>query len=174
MIRLASRAAAAAALVLAIATPALAHVTLETPQAPVGGAYKAVLRVPHGCDGQATTAIVLRIPEGFVSAKPMPKPGWTLDIKTGTYSRPYKLFGADVSTGATEVSWSGGNLPDSEYDEFVVRGTLAADLPVGSTLYFPVIQICADGEADWIDTSGSEDGHPAPGLTLLPAEGGDD
>ena len=40
-----------AALVAAFAAgPALAHVTLETQQAPVGSTYKAVLRVPppHG------------------------------------------------------------------------------------------------------------------------------
>jgi uncharacterized protein YcnI len=38
---------------LASATIAFAHITLETQQAPVGASYKAVLRVPHGCDGSA-------------------------------------------------------------------------------------------------------------------------
>ena len=52
-----------------------AHVTLETPQATIGASYKAVLRVPHGCDGSATTAIRVRIPAGIITVKPMPKPG---------------------------------------------------------------------------------------------------
>ena len=29
-----------------------------------------------------------------------------------------------------------------------------------------MIQTCTTGEEDWIDTSGSEDGTPAPGLKL--------
>ena len=46
---------------------ALAHVTLETREAPVGASYKAVLRVPHGCEGTATTALRVRIPEGVIA-----------------------------------------------------------------------------------------------------------
>jgi uncharacterized protein YcnI len=172
MIRTFARAAIAGATLLAMAAPAFAHVTLETGEAAVGGSYKAVLRVPHGCDGKATTAISLKVPEGFVSAKPMPKAGWQLDITTGDYARSYTLHGSPVTSGATEISWSGGNLPDNEYEEFVVSGTLASDLEAGSTLYFPVIQTCTSGEQDWIDTSGSGDGEPAPGLKLLPAAAG--
>ena len=174
MLNLLLRAAAAATLLASLASPAFAHITLETSEAPIGSGYKAVLRVPHGCDGAATTGITIKLPEGFVSAKPMPKPGWTLDITSGDYARPYKLFGSEVKSGATEISWLGGNLPDNEYDEFVVRGTLADSLTPGDTLYFPVIQTCTSGEEDWIDTSGSEDGTPAPGLKLAPAVGGGD
>ncbi len=167
------RLAAAGAMLATMAAPAFAHITLDTAEAPVGSSYKAVLRVPHGCDGAATTSIRLKVPEGFVSAKPMPKAGWTLDIKTGTYAKSYTLYGSPVTEGAVEISWSGGNLPDNEYDEFVVRGTLADDLKPGDTLYFPVIQTCTSGEEDWIDVSGSEDGTPAPGLKLAPATGGE-
>jgi len=174
MIRLTTRAAAAVAILAALVSPALAHITLETAEAPVGSGYKAVLRVPHGCDGQATTAVTLKVPEGFISAKPMPKAGWTLDIKSGDYAQSYTLYGAEVKSGATEISWSGGSLPDNEYDEFVVRGTLADSLKPGDTLYFPIIQTCTAGEEDWIDTSGSETGTPAPGLKLVPASSSGD
>jgi uncharacterized protein YcnI len=177
MIRLVSRTAAAGALLAAFATPAFAHITLETGSAPVGSGYKAVLRVPHGCDGAATTAITLKVPEGFISAKPMPKAGWTLDIKTGTYANAYKLYGAEVKSGATEISWSGGTLPDNEYDEFVLRGTLADSLKPGDTLYFPVIQTCGSSEEDWIaiPVEGQpEPSTPAPGLRLTPAVPADD
>ena len=174
MIRFFARAASAAAMLAALAAPAFAHITLDIGSAAVGASYKAVLRVPHGCDGAATTAIRLKVPEGFVSAKPMPKPGWTLDIKTGPYAKSYTLFGSPVTEGATEISWSGGNLPDNEYDEFVVRGTLSSDLPVGSTLFFPVFQMCGAAEEDWIDTSGGETGTPAPGVKLTAPVAGDD
>ncbi|TIW66477.1 MAG: DUF1775 domain-containing protein, partial [Mesorhizobium sp.] len=72
---------------------ALAHVTLETQEAPVGSTYKAVLRVPHGCEGKATTAVRVQIPEGVISVKPMPKPGWTLQTKKGKYEKSYQLYG---------------------------------------------------------------------------------
>ena len=166
MIRILARAASAATLFLALAAPAFAHVSLEVGKAAVGSTYKAVLRVPHGCDGNATTSIRVKIPEGFLTAKPQPEAGWTLDITTGKYAKIYELYGSPVTEGATEITWSGGNLPDAQYEEFVFRGTLAADLPADTTLYFPVIQTCTTGEEDWIDTSGSEDGTPAPGLKL--------
>ncbi len=172
MIRFVLRTAVAGALLACLVSPTFAHITLEAGEAPVGSGYKAVLRVPHGCDGNATISIKLKVPEGFVTAKPQPKAGWTLDIKSGDYAKTYTLYGSPVTKGAVEITWSGGNLPDNEYDEFVVRGTLASDLPVDSILYFPVVQTCTTGEEAWIDTSGSEDGVPAPGLKLTaPAAG---
>lgn len=69
--------AIAAALMLA-AGPTAAHVTLETATAVVGTTYEAVLRIPRGCGGKATNAVRVRIPEGVVAVKPMPKPGWTI------------------------------------------------------------------------------------------------
>src|SRR4029077_18291821 len=45
-----------AAMVLA-ASPANAHITLETRQAAVGSYYKAVFAVPHGCAGSPTIKI---------------------------------------------------------------------------------------------------------------------
>ena len=44
-------AAVTLAVLAAIASDARAHVTLEQQQAVAGSTYKAVLRVPHGCEG---------------------------------------------------------------------------------------------------------------------------
>ena len=152
---------------------AFAHITLETQEAPVGSTYKAILRVPHGCDGKATTAVRVQIPEGVISVKPMPKPGWTLQTKKGKYEKSYQLYGKAVTDGVKEVDWSGGSLPDEFYDEFVFRGTLAADLPAGQKLYFPVVQECDGATTRWIEIPAAgqdEDAleDPAPGLKLLP------
>jgi uncharacterized protein YcnI len=171
MIRSLVRTAAAGALLLSV-TPAFAHITLETGEAPVGSTYKAVLRVPHGCDGNATTAVRVRIPEGLVSVKPMPKAGWELSTVKGPYQNTYELHGSKVTEGVTEITWSGGNLPDEFYDEFVFRGSLAETLAAGTTLYFPVIQTCASGEEAWIEIPAEgqpEPELPAPGLQLLEA-----
>ncbi|TJV27417.1 MAG: DUF1775 domain-containing protein, partial [Mesorhizobium sp.] len=74
---------------------AFAHITLEAPEAAVGSTYKAVLRVPHGCEGKATTAVRVQIPEGVISVKPMPKAGWTLQVKNGRYEKSYQLHGQE-------------------------------------------------------------------------------
>ena len=164
----------AAGAMLALGTnAAFAHITLETQEAAVGSTYKAVLRVPHGCDGKATIAVRVQIPEGVIAVKPMPKPGWTLKTKKGKYEKSYQLYGQAVTDGVKEVDWSAGNLPDEFYDEFVFRATLTADLPVGQKLYFPVVQEC-DGATDrWIEIPAAgqdEDAleNPAPGIKLTP------
>ena len=54
------------ALLLAIAVPASAHVFIVDGSAVVGGGYgtEITIRVPHGCDGAATTALEVQIPAG--------------------------------------------------------------------------------------------------------------
>lgn len=162
------------ALIAACAAPAAAHVTLENEEAKVGANYKAVLRVPHGCESTATVTLRVKIPEGVIGAKPMPKPGWTLSTVTGKYPKTHNLFHREVTEGVTEISWSGGKLPDAWYDEFVFQGFLASDLETGKTIYFPVVQECEKGVHRWIaipaaGKSASDYPEPAPGLRLLPA-----
>jgi uncharacterized protein YcnI len=159
------------ALAALAASPAIAHVTLEKRQAPVGSYYKAVFAVPHGCSGSATVKLRVQIPEGVIGIKPMPKPGWTLETVKGKYATEYELHGSKLSEGVKEVVWSGGKLPEHHYDEFVVSTFLTGGLKPNSTLYFPVVQECEQGVSRWIDIP-SEGGHahdsktPAPGLKL--------
>lgn len=172
MIRMFARAALAATLLAIPAAPVFAHVTLEAPEAVIGAGYKAVLRVPHGCGTQATNLVRVQIPEGFFAVKPMPKPGWDLEIVTGPYEKAYDNHGTTLTEGVKEIVWSGGNLPNEHYDEFVFRGTFAAALEPGK-FFFPAIQECAGGEEAWIDTSGAAEADmPAPSVTLVPATGG--
>lgn len=162
-----------AAILMMGGTTAFAHVTLEGKEVPVGSTYKAVLRVPHGCEGKPTNTVRVQIPEGFYGVKPQPKAGWKLEKVTGTYAKAYDNHGTPVTEGVKEVIWSDGNLGDDEYDEFVVRGTVAADLKAGDMLYFPVIQECPEGLKErWIEVpaegqKASDLEMPAPGVKLL-------
>lgn len=157
----------------ALAAPASAHVTLEKGEAAVGTSYKAVLRVPHGCQGKPTNVVRVQLPEGYYAVKPMPKPGWTLEKVIGKYETPFNNHGTEMTEGVREVIWSGGNLLDDEYDEFVVRGSIGPDLEIGSTLYFAVVQECPDGGVErWIEIPAEgQTSHdledPAPGLKLI-------
>ena len=91
---------------------ASAHVTLEKSQTPIGAPYKAVLRVPHGCEGSATTALRIRVPDGMIAVKPMPKPGWKVETVIGKYQKSYDYFhGAKLSEGVVEISFTGATFP---------------------------------------------------------------
>lgn len=158
---------------LLTAAPAFAHITLEREEARVGAPYKAVFRVPHGCGASATVRIRIRIPEGVVAVKPMPKLGWEVELVRGGYAKAYKIFhDITVTEGVKEVIWR-GRLPDEHYDEFVLSMYLTEDLVPGRMLYFPAVQECESGVHRWIEIP--EEGknrhdyrEPAPALKLLP------
>ena len=163
-------------LLAALAAPlASAHVTLEQKQAPAGSYYKAVLQVPHGCKGAATTAIRVRIPEGVLTAKPQPKPGWTLKVAHARLAQPVAgAHGHMLTERVTEIAWGGGSLPDEDFDEFRVLLHLP-DRP-GETLYLPVVQECGATAQRWIELPetgagrkpAAEPEFPAPALLLGP------
>lgn len=175
-----TRAARAAPLALAtllaaltLAPAARAHATLEADEAPADSTYKAVVRVGHGCDGEATLRLRVRIPEGVISVKPMPKAGWELETVSGPYERAFDYFGSEVTEGVQEIVWA-GELADAHYDEFVFRARLTDVLPVGETVYFPVVQECASAAERWIEIpaegqSADDLAYPAPGVRILPA-----
>jgi uncharacterized protein YcnI len=158
--------------------PAFAHVELETDKAPAGGSFKLVFMVPHGCAGSATVGLRVRIPDGVIKAKPMPKYGWTLTTVAEKLATPIDYYGTKLTEDVREIDWSKGNLPDDFYDEFVIVAKMP-DTP-GKTIYFPVIQECAKGESRWIEIpaqgqSADDLKRPAPALTLGPKQaGGDD
>jgi uncharacterized protein YcnI len=159
---------------LLTATPSHAHVTLEGRQATIGTWYKAVFAVPHGCAGSPTTKVRVQIPDGVIDVKPMPKPGWNVEIVKGKYAAPYDFHGAKISEGVKEVVWSGGKLPDDYYDEFVVNTYLTPNLKPDTVLYFPTVQECEQGVSRWIDIPAEGDtdhAHgatsPAPGVKLI-------
>ncbi|MGU3494693.1 DUF1775 domain-containing protein [Xanthobacteraceae bacterium A53D] len=166
MSHLFSRALLPALLLSAVAVPAFAHVSLS-PKEAQPGSYKGALRVPHGCGDSATTAIKVTIPEGVVAVRPQPKAGWTLALERGAYAKAYPVHGKPVSEGVKTITWSGGNLPDAYFDEFVFIASVTADV-AGQALAFPVLQTCESGATEWseVAVAGQSARHPAPVLTV--------
>ena len=165
--------ALAAAAFLAVSTPALAHVSFDNARTTANATYKAVLRIPHGCDGQPTLKVQVRIPEGVIAVKPMPKAGWTLETVKGPYVKAYDLSGKPVAEGVTGITWA-GSLDDGHYDEFVFQARITDIFQPGATVYFPVIQECANGREEWTEIpAAGQDPHslksPAPGVTITAA-----
>jgi uncharacterized protein YcnI len=153
-----THAASLAALAFAATSvPALAHVTLEYQVAPANARYKASFRVGHGCNGSPTRQLSVALPAGVRNAKPMPKPGWSLEVHP------------------TRVTWTANGrehmLADAHYDEFV----LLAQMPQqAGTLYWPVVQLCEQGSHEWTQVPAPGQKHselksPAASLEVLPA-----
>lgn len=167
------RAVLAAAIVSSSAAfPAAAHVVAHPDEGVAGGYFRAAFAVTHGCKGSPTVAVTIRIPAGVLSAKPQPKPGWTIDIVTRPVDPPVDTgHGFVIRQTAAEVTWRGGPLANAHFDDF----TLSMRLPAtpGETLYFPVIQTCATGSNDWVEIPAAgqrwHDLHePAPFVRLRP------
>lgn len=142
--------------VLCFSLPTLAHVVLADPAAPAGSSYRATFRVGHGCDGSPVTAIRVTLPAGFKGAKPMPKPGWVLNVKVGDLAIPYESHGKLIANDVREVTWTAASkdywLADAWYDEFVLRGNLPDTL---GALWFAVLQTCDKGSIDWSEQPAS-------------------
>lgn len=165
------QAAAASMVLAALVTPAQAHAVIERNSAPAGSYYKLVLAVPHGCEGSPTLRVRVKIPEGVLTVKPQPKPGWELSTQRETLSTPAKgPHGNTIKEIVTEVMWT-GRLADEHFDEFTMQ-ILLPDRP-GTTIYFPTVQECEKGAHRWIEIprtgqSTRDLKEPAPAVTLSP------
>jgi len=141
---------------LFMALPSLvsAHAVILETDAESGSYYKGVIGISHGCEGSATTKVTISIPYGVRGAKPMPKPGWKLDVVKSELEKPYQSHGKTVTEDVTQITWHGGVLEDAHYDEFAFRGQIG----VGTTtrLYFPVRQECVVGELNWDQKPGDK------------------
>ena len=144
---------AGAALIAALPSTAAGHVAADPGRASAGAYQAVVFRVGHGCGEAATTALRIEIPTEMASARPQPKPGWTLEIER-------------QDGKVTAVTWR-GELPDDQFDEFAMLFKLP-DQP--ATLYFPTVQSCGADESQWteIPSAGERASHPAPALVVTP------
>ena len=156
---------------------ASAHVVLEYQVAPAGASYKASFKVGHGCAASPTRQIVVDIPAGMRGARPMPKPGWALEVQRDKLAQPYVSHGRSITEDVVRITWTAKTaddmLPGTHYDEFVLVATTPAQ---AGPVYWPVRQVCAEGRNDWVDvpTAGqkpSELKSPAAVLEILPAGG---
>ena len=112
------------------ASSASAHMGIElrgsTPTA--GSSSTLMFRPGHGCDGDATNALSVEIPAGVTGAKVQQKAGWEIS----------------TSNNGNTITWSGGSLPDDQFDEFGLRVTwpkAAAGSPT-QKYYFKAVQTC--------------------------------
>jgi len=155
-----------------------AHVVLEYQVAPAHTSYRATFKVGHGCGDSPTRQVRVAIPAGVTDARPMPKPGWTLETERGPLPQPVVHHGRTLTEGVVRVTWTARSPADQlaadHYDEFVVAvRTPAQPGPV----YWPVTQVCENGRLDWTEVPRagqklSDLKSPAALLEVLPSAGG--
>ena len=165
--------AGAAALVTLVSVPAaFAHIVADPAEATPGSYFRTALRVGHGCGaGKPTTAIRVAIPQGVVNASAQPKTGWEIKVETSKLDKPVDAgHGRMTDTVVSAITWSGGSLPNEQFDEFGL--VLKLSDTVSQQLWLPVVQTCAGGETRWdqIPAAGQRAERPAAMIRI--AQGG--
>lgn len=164
-----------AGLLLALASPlaASAHVGV-TPESTAAGSYTVLtFAVPHGCDGSATTAVAIDIPESIPSVTPTINQGWTVEKTTIKLDPPVTdANGNELTERVGQVVYTAKTpLADGYRDTFALSLQLPEDA-AGDTLEFPVTQTCEVGSTLWNEKTvdgEAEPEHPAPAITVTEA-----
>jgi uncharacterized protein YcnI len=165
-------------LVVAMAGPAAAHVTIDPGSAPKGSTTKFSFQVPNEKDNASTVGLEVTFPADhpIASLSVLEKAGWSFTIEKQPLPKPIKSpFGGEVTEAVSKITWTGGQIQPDAFDLFTVR---AGPLPKNvSKLEFRASQTYSDGEVvQWIEPTvkgGDEPEHPAPVLKLTKASGGD-
>ncbi|HEY1229236.1 MAG TPA: YcnI family protein, partial [Ramlibacter sp.] len=106
-----------------VAANASAHVGLADQAAPANAMFKATFQVGHGCGPSATRQVTVTPPAGVIEARPMPKPGWSIEIQREKLAEPVTRQGRAVNERVARITWTAKSaadaLPSDQYDEFV-------------------------------------------------------
>jgi uncharacterized protein YcnI len=161
-------------LVIALAAPAWAHITVNADKPVKGGFTKLAFRVPSERDDSPTVKVEIAFPIdhplAFVSVKPLP--GWTYTVEKTKLDKPIKSDDGEVTEAVSRIVWQGGEIKAGEFQEFEVS---AGPLPTDTdSLTFKALQTYADGQVvRWIEeqTGSTEPDNPAPVLKLVSADG---
>ncbi|OBZ88122.1 hypothetical protein A0J61_03827 [Choanephora cucurbitarum] len=145
---------------LALLGSADAHVTLTPKFVEPGQNVSTAFHVPHGCSGSDTISISVSVPDQVSNVKPQQLTNWTL---TTEYS--------DASnTSVKTITWSGGLLGAHDALDFPLNLSVPnVDLSSVSnvTYYFPAIQTCLNGTANWTYVKQGDSGETAPSLVVV-------
>lgn len=167
--------ALAAGVLLAVAVPlsASAHVSIDPSSTSAGSYTVLTFALPHGCDGSATTAIAIDIPESIASVTPTVNQGWDVSKVAVDLAKPIEDgHGNSITTRIGKIVYTAKTpLADGLRDTFALSLQLPADA-AGKTLEFPLLQSCEVGETLWNESAkadGSEPDHPAPAIAVTAA-----
>jgi uncharacterized protein YcnI len=166
---------AVAGVLLAVAAPADAHVTVNPNTATPGGYTKVTFRVPNETDNADTTKLEVAFPadQPIASVSVKPIPGWTAAPTKSKLATPIKVHDHEITEAVSRIVWTadaGAAVKPGQFQEFDVS---MGPLPASGQLVFKALQTYSDGTVvRWIDeptSDGTEPEHPAPVLKLTAA-----
>lgn len=167
--------AGAVALMLSGAVGAQAHVSIAEGAVEAGAYEVLTISVPHGCDGSPTTEVAIQIPEGINAVTPTRNPLYTVEKVMDALDTPTTdSHGDEVTERVEQVVYTATTpLPEGQRDAFELSLRVPEEA-ADSTLYFPTVQTCEEGEAAWVqipeDGQGADDlDAPAPSVDIIAA-----
>ncbi|MFE4665925.1 YcnI family protein [Streptomyces sp. NPDC056716] len=174
--RIAAAGAVAAAAVVVLSSPALAHVSVQPEGSAAKGGYAVLdFKVPNERDDASTTKLEVSFPaeHPLSSVLPEPVPGWDAEVTRSTLDEPIDSHGQQITEAVTKVTWTatGKGVEPGFFQKFPVSvGALPDDT---DELVFKALQTYSDDEVvRWIEVpqEGQEEPeYPAPVLALSAA-----
>ena len=153
------------------ATPAAAHVTVNSSNATQGGFAKLTFRVPNEKATASTVKLEVVIPtdQPIANMSVKPVPGWTAAMERVKFETPISNGDGEVTEAVSKITWTASPSSAVRPGEFQEFDVSAGPLPEVDELVFKALQTYSDGEiVRWIEepTAGQEAEHPAPVLRL--------
>src|SRR5690606_28343051 len=101
--------AVAGVAVLALAAPAVAHVSVQREGEAAKGGYAVVnCKVPNERDNASTTKVEVTFPTEHPLASVMPQPvaGWDVKVTKSKLDKPLEMHGKKIDEAVTKVTWT--------------------------------------------------------------------
>ncbi|MFK0282009.1 YcnI family protein [Streptomyces sp. NPDC090499] len=176
----ASRVVAVAAVtgtaVLAVSSPAFAHVSVQPEGTAAKGGYAVIdFKVPNERDNAATTKVEVNFPANHPIASVMPQPmaGWKIDVTKSKLAKPLEMHGEQIDQAVTKVTWTAEDkgIEPGYFQKFPLS---VGALPENTDeLVFKAVQTYSNKEVvRWIEVQQKgqdEPENPAPVLALSAA-----
>lgn len=176
--RLLAASALAGTAVLALSSPAFAHVSVVAEGTAAKGGYAVVdFRVPNERDNASTTKLEVTFPSDHPLASVMPQQldGWSAAVVKSKLATPLTVHGKQITEAVTKVTWTatGKGIEPGYIQQFPVSiGALPED---ADSLTFKALQTYSNNEVvRWIEVQAAgaeEPENPAPVLALSAATG---
>ena len=167
-----------AALILASAGAASAHVTVDPPSAPQGGTVKLSFLAPNEEPPATVTELQIFFPVPPATPIPTvtvePKAGWTFRLTKLHLTKPLVTDDGNIADIVSEVDWKVTNataaIGANEFGEFTIDADGLPD--TGTQVVFKALQTYSNGDiVRWIEpvpANGNAPEHPTPILKLTP------
>ncbi|WP_369047478.1 YcnI family protein [Sinomonas sp. P10A9] len=169
---------ATAALIVAGAAAANAHVTVSPDDTGANGYSHLTFNMPNESATAKTNKLEVKLPTDtpFTSVSVKPVEGWTAQVVTSDLPKPVTVAGATVTKAPTEVVWTANDdahqIGQNQYQAFSLSvGRLPA---AGTKVTLPTAQTYTDGTVvNWDEEAQegqAEPEHPAPSFTTTAAD----